>query len=1184
MTRKRILFIYLGFLSILLVGTYLVLRETGVARAFVENVIAQFLDRDVFRLRDANVDLGGGIVTLRGLEIATPGSEPGGARMEIESVEVGVDTNPLGEVGRVRNVSVRGMRLELDLAEGRFPDLERLLSRRAPEADREPEPPPPVEVLDSTLSLRLFRDAPPVEFTDVALRLLPEEPDSFEVSLSGSMTSPHGDRVTVEGRSDLSKPEFRAVLRIADVPLSPELARSYSPEAVDFLADIGAKGTARSIAIWAEYPDSHAPAGAEPELVAGVRIDLTDLRCSMPQLPYPIVGATARVGADLREGGTIDFVLDDESVDGDVHVRGTVAGLLEDAPVAEIEVDATDVLVGPVLGRALAPLTDARNVWDAFQPSGGRADARVHLVTARPGEDERLSVDITLRGVGATFVGFEAADGTRERGFPFPMSDLRGSVRLYEGEVTIDGVRARLGDHEIELDGLVVPRKGMAPHIELDLRSSELAFSKDIRDALAVFDPEIAAIYDEYSPAGETALELDVRTGPDLEAPGVRVRLRPLGASAAWAGFPYRVEQVTGLVDIGTGGVFLELEGARGSTTVGLTGRFPATDGDAASAPDALLRVRASDLTIDDELRRAMRHLSASLGRTMDFLGAEGICEVDLTTWRDAGAEDFGYDVRVDLHDGSIRLENLPLPTRDLAGPVFVHGEGTRSRIEVSAVRGVIENGPDRPPAGLVVHGTVDARSDDYTTDLSAVVRGLELNDRLGNAVHQFGAFDIETWKVLEPSGNVDLIWHQTKSFGEPLPHQTLRLQLVDVRSGAAFLPAPAEDMFGDVKVVDGVATFADVRATMAGATVQCSQGSAWRDTDESVFEAVVSSDDFPVDDRIANLLDGPLKVTYLNRQARGRVRIHELRMELRFPDDGSGRRSLLSGRLSALGLKMQLGTEIHDMTGQWTIDRVMVDAEGGTASGAVEGGGFSVFAHRATDVQARFRADTESVRFSGIQGRIHGGSVRGRGEEDDLVYLLAEPGVLSFDLSWDGVSLSQLMRASGVRDGRYSGRLSGHLQLDRLAGVDFVNCAGTGELLITEGDLGQVPVFTSIYSYLAEPRRPRFEKLRMQFTIGGKKVDVPFLEVSSPLLTATGRGTIDMGGYIEMRIDFPDFFGKSADWLFLPQVLRMLTSELAQFQIYGNLRSPQTRPLWLWRDAASRVPLGPIPAFPVTR
>ena len=527
-------------------------------------------------------------------------------------------------------------------------------------------------------------------------------------------------------------------------------------------------------------------------------------------------------------------------------------------------------------------------------------------------------------------------------------------------------------------------------------------------------------------------------------------------------------------------------------------------------------------------------------------------------------------------------MATLPLPTRALSGPIFVHGQGGRSRIEVGGVQGLVDHGGSRPSSPIVVQGTVGASEAGYESDLTAVIRGLELNEGLGAALDEFGAFDLETWNLLRVSGDVDVVWRQTKRIDEPTPHQELRIQLMGVRSGAEFLPAPAEQIFGDVQVYDGLATFRGVRATMADAQVHCPHGSAWHEEGEAVFEAQVSSDDFPVDDRLANLLDGPLAQTYLDREVRGRVRVHQLSMQLRFPDDGRGFHSKLSGRLTALGLRMMLGAEVSEITGSWTIDDAEFDKGGGTVRGRVEAAGFELFHHRATDAAARFDASPEQVRFGDVRLRLHGGQVSGASDGNaDVVYTLGDPGKLALDLEWDGISLGDIARAAGISDSRFRGNLAGGLRLTELHGADIVHAVGDGSLRITNGDLGQVPAFTAIYSYLEEPRRPRFEDLSVDFRIADERVTIPRFDVSSPLLTATGSGSIGMGGYIDMRIDFPDFFGKSADWLFIPQVLRVLTNELARFQVYGYLRSPKTQPLWLWRESAARVPLGPIPAAP---
>ncbi|MDA0933247.1 MAG: hypothetical protein O3C51_07290 [Planctomycetota bacterium] len=1193
MTRQRIVLLYVVVLAVIVAGTLLALRSTGVARTFVVNALAGFLQRSSFDLDDAQLDLAEGRVLLRGLAIETDSSDDSGsgaARLDVAELDVAVDVNPLGEVGRVRAVRVRGLAADVDLAAGRFPDLGRILLPRADDtpATAAPPPPPSVEILESTLRLRLAPGAEPIAFTGVTLEFLPETEGSHRGALRGTMRGPNDQEVRVDGLADLASAEFRAVLRLVDVPLVPEMAEPYSRDAVAFLRSIGVGGTASSLSIWAEYP-RRAPSSTgevvRGELGAGVRLELEQLRCTVPQLPYPITDARAQLSADLGDGGHLAFSIEERSERGSIDVEGSVAQLFEDEPRLELSVEARDVLVDPVLGRALATLKDARNVWEAFEPSDGRGNASLRLTHAiGSGVRPRLSLDIGLEDVKARFVGFQNEAGERMHGFPHPLEALSGDVRLHDGRVSIEGVRGRLGQHEIRAEGLVIPKRGdTGGAVELDIESDELAFSPEIRAALAQLDPEFAAVYDDYSPAGTTTLRINVRTGGAIEDAGVRVQLRPLGASAAWRGFPCRVDQVTGLVDIGADGVVVQLEGTRDGEPVRVDGRFPRTapvDG----GPAALLHVTADRLQLDEEVRGAVTMLSQEIRDTIDTLGLDGAFAVDVTTWRDQGAETFGYDVRIDVEDGTLQLAELPLPTTGLRGPVFVHGEDGQNRVEVAAVRGVIDNGSDGEPASLTLHGTVDVAAAGLAMDLSAVVRGLELTPRLGKAVEAFGAFDFETWDLLDPSGQVDLVWRRVQEPTETTPHQTLRIQLLDVRSAADFLPAPAEHVYGDLLVVDGSTTFTDVRAQMAGATVHCVEGSVTQVEGALAFAALVSSPDFPVDDRLARLLDGPIAETWRARQIEGRVAVHELQMRLSFPDDGAPMRTELRGSLSARGLSLLLGTEVEDITGLWSIDAAEFGPDGGFARGRVEGGSATVFGHAVSDVQGTFLATPDHVEFGALRARLHGGTVTGMREDATLVHRFAGPGTLSFDLGWDGLSLDQVTRTANGRSDGMRGRLAGRFRLDSLVGGDIVDMKGSGEVRITEGDLGRVPVFTSIYSYLAEPRRPRFEGLAARFEVGDRQVRIPSFEVTSPLLSAGGKGSFDMDGYLDLRIDFPDFFGRSADWLLLPQAMRALTSELARFQVHGHLRDPQTRPLWLGRDPAKRAALGPIPASSARR
>ena len=1181
MSRKRIFLLYLGFVTTLLVGTWLILGKTGVSRAFVTNLLARVIRPEHFKLRDAAVDFGDGVVTLRGFEVSTPAEGPGRARMAVEQVELGVETNPLGEPGRVREVRVRGLDLEIDLANGRFPNLARLLeTSNEPDGVKTPDAPPPLEIIDSRLRLRVEPTDAPIDFREVALTLLPIEPGSSVLSLRGTMRGPNGETVTVQGRIDVAKPEVSAVLRMDDTTLSATTVRPYSREAGEFVAQIGAAGRIDSLAVWIEYPDRRADTGSAT-LTAGVRLKLSGVSCTVPQLPYPVVDATAEVSAGLQNDGNLRFRINQESPDGSLELAGELGGFLAGGPVGEFRVTVRDMVLGPTLGRALAKVEDARKIWDAFAPSAGRADAELRLEFPAPEAKPRFTMDLDLREVGVRFVGFVADDGTRVDGFPLPLREVQGRVSVRDEDIVLRSVRGTLDAGTIAIDGRI-GKTDEDRSVRVHVASDDFAMSPAVRDALAGFDPGAVDTWNEYAPQGRTAFEFDIATRT-ASGPQLRLVLRPLGASAAWAGFPARVTGIGGSIEIDDREVVLDLTGTRGAGAIALRGRFALVP-EAASdvVPLAELALRTGPLTIDPELRAAMHALSPTLGENVERFELEGAVEVTLTTWRLSGQDHFEYDVRCDLADASARFA---VPVRSIVGPVFVQGSGTAAHIEISGVLGEIPNVDGTQHSSVFVHGTIATDAEGQTLDLTAVVRDLPLDESLGEALDRMQVVDLDTWHVLAPSGQIDLVWSRKQERGGGPDHQRMRLQLTDVGSDAAFLPDAATGIGGDVEIIDGVAQLSELRGRMAGADFTITGGTITHRADATNLEITVTSDDFPIDSRLANLLSGPMRDTFLERKIEGRVAIRELTLSMILPDAAVGFETRIRGRLAANRISASLGAELRDFDGLIGITDAHFDLYGGKVSGTLANSALTLFSHRIDGLGASFEVDTDRIAFRGLLGKLYGGAIQGDAEGgDDLVYRFEGPGELAFGLKWQGIDLARAMRESGATDSRMRGDLSGQFRLDRLSGADLVDITGAGELRVTGGDLGAVPAFTAIYSYLAEPRRPRFERLTARVRILDRKVHIDALEIGSPLLTATGKGSVDMAGWIDMRLDFPDMFGRDADWALIPGILRAMTSSFAQFQVHGELRAVQTRPLWIGREAANNVPLGPVPASSARR
>jgi hypothetical protein len=159
-----------------------------------------------------------------------------------------------------------------------------------------------------------------------------------------------------------------------------------------------------------------------------------------------------------------------------------------------------------------------------------------------------------------------------------------------------------------------------------------------------------------------------------------------------------------------------------------------------------------------------------------------------------------------------------------------------------------------------------------------------------------------------------------------------------------------------------------------------------------------------------------------------------------------------------------------------------------------------------------------------------------------------------------------------------YSGTLRGHVRLDELRGADFVDMRGEGHFQLVEGNLGTVPVFTSIYALLNEADRPRFESGSCRFRVGDRRIGFQELTLGSPLFQIAGAGTMSMDGYVDVKLKLDTLFGGSANVLVLPPILQAIASRLVRFHLFGPMRDLHAEQRWITERDPRRLPLVPVP------
>lgn len=1187
MTWKRTFLLFLACFVVLATGTWIVLRQTGVATSLVRDALAAALVAP-FELEAAEIDLPRGLITLRGLAITDP---RGGAAplLTATEVRVSVNTNPLGAVGKVHKVVIAGLSIpDLRVA---GPDALRLQDLlRAGSVTTGAGQCPEVVIEDASVGVRFSPSAPPLRFEHVDLEVLPAELDGTKAVLAGAMTTPIGTRVQLGGHGDLANMSLRVTAKAEGLEISRRAVEPFSPAAAAQLAATGVRGRVPSAQLWFEYDGGRdtAPRG-------GFLAELADVSFSAGHLllgegtgrdPRPVEHLSGKITGQLQDGGTVTVALQTpqaQSPGGErFAISGTLRHLFDAAPDGDLRVGVTSLRIDAALLDGARAHPAAAKVVEAIglEPMG-EVDATVDLILAD--SRVRVELDAHARGTAATFHGFQRSDGTRH-GFPLPLVDVAGSVRLRGQTLHVQGVRARDSQGAVvEFDGSF-PLDDSAPRGSITARATSLVFREELRSALLGLRSDLVRHYDDYAPAGITDAELRITDlGPDRVG-GLLVRVLPRQAEASWLHLPCRVRKLEGRVEIDQHGVMIDLTGERSDHALAVRGRFRADDPGAPGRPgdDAHrheLWVRSDGLLLDEELRRGLVTLVPRLEGAFDALAPSGSVAGELAFWHASGAPHPSYDLRFDLLDVGVEPRLLPTPVRSVTGTVFVHGDGDDSRAELQLVRGSVVQMDGAAPAQVLVSGSVVTAHGDTEIDLSTVVMGLRLDAQLADVLDRTGAFSRASWDVFAPAGSIDVTARHQHRIGSGAPRQHLRVQLRDVSSNAAMLPAPASGLTGEVIVADGTATFSDVRGLIGSAPIAVREGRILHETDATRVRAIVAADDFPVNDDLARLFgDSPLRETYLRRQPRGRVKITELKLEFAIPDHAAGAGDFdlrFSGQLLARDCAFVLAVPIEEANGVLTVRDGSVNSRGGQISGSLTGMAMTVLGRNLTDLDTSFVATPTDFTFGDLGLRLHGGRVTGIENAPHLRYATAGEGTLTANLQWQGVRLSELL--GDASRGGMRGSVNGQLRLDSLPGTRLLDMRGTGNVQVSAGKLGEVPLFRGIYALLQ--RHPQFTGAELDFVLGDRKVDISKLALTSQLVDVRGKGSLTMDGYLDMTLELPSLFGDGADFLILPQLLHNAFSKVVEFKVHGYLRAPVVTPVVLFQGTPSRRPLEPIPA-----
>ncbi len=372
---------------------------------------------------------------------------------------------------------------------------------------------------------------------------------------------------------------------------------------------------------------------------------------------------------------------------------------------------------------------DEQRTWRMFAPEG---NINLNLSLSRPHSD-------TGRGfpwnnhVTIEFLGVDA----RFAQLPYPLSDVRGIVRIDPEGLTIESLEGRHGRSVVRATGTSLPRDGASDVVDVQLAAQDLEIDAEL---IAALPEDAREAVEVFGLSGRLSLEGRIFTDAQTDELAFDLAGTLADAAARHRRFPVPVEQINGGIRLRPGSVELhDWRGLHGRAPVRASGTIYLPD--AGGEPRAQLALSCDAVALTDDLRDS---LPPDFAHTWQQIGAEGSVRVELDYQDHAAVSDAApaYRLTIEPLDLRVRPSAFPWTFEDVTGRLSV----TPQRIDAVDLRA--RHGSAR----VRLDGSIDRGTGEAVLALEAL--SVDLDEDLRQAVPWRVR---RQWNVLEPAGRIDL-------------------------------------------------------------------------------------------------------------------------------------------------------------------------------------------------------------------------------------------------------------------------------------------------------------------------------------------------------------------------------------------------------------------------------------------
>ncbi len=975
--------------------------------------------------------------------------------------------------------------------------------------------------------------------------------DNRKLELNGSFRDRTFGAVDFHGSLDVEK-GFDELTASALGFFPTEAFRSkLRPRIAHLLSTIGAKGSLHAELVIRPKTQDDQVTGTPPDQADSptneddlppvyLRLWGDDLEITPPDFPYafPNVEGSVLLTVHSAKLERLRAVRGDTLIQASGEIRNY---LTPETATGELRINADAFQLDSWLKRALPPAGQA--AWDALSPHGA-TDLSIIVKRETPEDSWDFGLDANLRSVSMAYHGFYNEEVGRPLGFPYPLREVNGTIKIDQGAVALELRGRTQGDGFATIKGKL---DGPPSEIEVDLNitAHRIPLDETLRNSLK---DKAQDFYDRVHPSGVATAEIKISrergVGKDTD---VTVKADIHKASFTYDAFPYPVVDAEGSIHIAHQEFHVQkIRGRNGSAWLTISADIVGPDDDFQET----ISIIGENIPLNATLHQALSAMpDDNLIQVWNDLRPTGLLNVEYSHQRHSSDDNPKVRVKANVRDATVNYVNFPVLVTNVSGSFRVDG----SDILLTRFDGRRQGSPVWLEGQLL---TEDNVGDSF---IELGVKDLEIDQEYLEAIRINPSLPGPQILDLDPSGMIDFRAH----FG---PNDDMNQMILDelevwpkhLSISHSWLPARLTNLTGTLHAKEGKVHLLGLRGDLLTGTLTADGAIISHEDSPPSLELDIVADNLVFDDAAEENSKGEAGILIRKHHPRGKISAPELHIRVSSQANSPDKTVLdLSGALKLDRVDVDMGIQVSEWEGDVALEKVRALDGGYDFLLHTQNSNLRIFGYKLTDVATSIEAIEDYVRFREIRGRLYGGRLDS--ETTRFEMHTDTPSDYEGALRATGIQVREVFEDQGARAPDISGLADLQISFNRGEGEGLNAIEGSGQLRIYDAKLFRIPLLSRVVSVLPVTGPAVFTDVKADFTVGDGGFSVDPLEIYSVAVSVKGSGFMTFGG----ELDFSLASWIVPDLLSIPLIdipFSLINRSLFGIRVEGGVESPKIR------------------------